>query len=154
MIFMKLHPNLLLVDDDIYYRRTYKSSLSKIGFHVSLLDNADLLSDYLFGRYFDIIVCDTNSDIGKLDGPYAIENAIKIGLIRDSVLIVGMSEEVENKKLWEGIAHHGAFYHKYFSQDSECDIRSTLAFKIMNHYRNFEKAQTGSIWREKMAKTF
>ncbi|MBS3072535.1 response regulator [Candidatus Pacearchaeota archaeon] len=148
---METKPRILLVEDEQVLRYRYRKNLVEVGFEVYTLANADDIEKFLETYDIDVILCDTNNEIGKLDGPAACFNALEEGILKEDVLIIGMSYDSRtNQPLWKGIAHHTGFYDKGYSNEEANDLRSSLGFKVMAHYNIFEKANENSSIRARM----
>ena len=144
-------PRILLVEDNEIILKSYFRSLEESGFSVVGISDADNIENLFWEMKFNIILCDTDNDIGSLDGPDACRNALDKKLISEDVLVIGMSDDSRtNQPRWAGIAHHAGFYDKDYSDDNSKDKRKGIGFKVMAHYLNFEKAKPGTSWRARM----
>lgn len=128
---------VVLVEDQDFLRREYARSLIRSGFHVSYLSDGCLLEGFLKKKRVDIVLSDTDMD--KLDGPEAVKGVLENGLIGDDVLVIGMSDDTDNKNRWRGIAHYDCFFDKdYFPYDK-------IGKKVRNAYNAFTGLCNG--WR-------
>ena len=139
------------MEDKHELKEMYKKNLSEAGFEVYSLVNADDIEKFLLGNEVEVVLCDTNNDAGKIDGPDACFNALNKGILKDHVLVIGMSYDSRtNQPLWKSIAHHTGFYDKGYSNEETSDLRSSLGFKVMSHYKIFKKARGDSSIKSKM----
>ena len=130
-------PTILLVDDDDNLRMEYKESLKAAGFYVVDIDDGSKLETTLSQIGFDAIISDTDM---SLDGDIACRRAIKNKLVPPRVMIVGMSDNIDNRELWEGIAYHFLYKSSFASKQFPSDIGRA----VMSYYLEFDKIRNTS----------
>lgn len=134
-------PKIALVDDDEDLRAEYKASLEKAGFEVADFDSAVKLGRALSGLEIDVILCDTDMPDGS--GDIVCGELYRKGIIKESVLLLGMSDNAKNEDFWKGIVHYAGFFDKSRVRDMGGEVRA--------HYFNFRDSDC-PIWRMRMPK--
>lgn len=131
---------VVLLEDQSSLRREYTRSLIKNGFEIYILPDGYFLKRFLQNHEVEIILSDTEMD--KIDGPNAVRSALENSLVNDDVLIIGMSDDEDNKDRWRGIAHYDCFFNKdYFPYNK-------IGEKVRNAYNAFKGPCKG--WRMRM----
>ena len=134
-------PKLVLIEDQKNLRREYVPSLIEVGFEVFYLSRGDFLERFLEDHDVDVILSDTDQEYYG-EGPDNVEKVLGKGLIGEDVLVIGMSDDSDNKQYWRGLAHVDCFYDKdYFHEDEIGEI-------AMQCFRNFHS--DCKAWRYRM----
>ena len=131
---------VVLMEDDEDLLRAYAESIWIAGFSCRAIEDGCYLEEVLGEKRFDIVLSDT--DMPRLGGPGAVEKAIERGLLDNSQLVIGMSDNSTNGEYWRGLANLGCFYDKnYFHDDDE------IGEIVRQCWRNFQNG-----WIEKIPK--
>jgi CheY-like chemotaxis protein len=135
------HPKLILIEDDQALRESYSASLERAGFQVVAAAYASQLPAAL-GQCPDVNVILSDTDTGDSFGDEEVGKLLEQGLIKESVLILAMSDLESNQDHWVGIAHHAGFFSKE-------RLRDDMGQRIVSHYYDFQ-VSCSPLWRERL----
>jgi len=133
-------PRLLLLERNPFSAMIHAWSLASAGFEVIKSSDSAMLENTISGKGpFHVILSATRFRSG------CPAETLRRLLLHDSIpqdtLIIGMSTNPRDRRLWAGVAHSGGFL--------DMDDIHNLGSVVMSHYVNF-RLDANPLWRSRM----